>query len=88
QAFLDDAPVKLGAVGAAIARADANAVRLAAHALKGSSAQIGAQELSRLCREIEYAARDGHLDECADLLPAAELALAGTRQALALELGR
>ncbi|MBL8471003.1 MAG: response regulator [Rhodocyclaceae bacterium] len=88
QAFLDDAPLKLAGIGAALNSGDAKAVRLAAHALKGSSAQIGAQELSRLCREIEYAARDARLDECADLLPGAELAMAGTRQALLAELQR
>jgi HPt (histidine-containing phosphotransfer) domain-containing protein len=43
-------------------RADAAAVRLAAHTLKSSSASIGALDLSRLCAAAEQAIRDGNLD--------------------------
>ena len=43
----------------AISNSDANALRIAAHALKSASANVGAYELSRLARELELFARDG-----------------------------
>jgi HPt (histidine-containing phosphotransfer) domain-containing protein len=44
----------------AINNNDANALRIAAHALKSASANVGAYELSRLARELEMLARDGN----------------------------
>ena len=41
---------------------DCNAIRHVAHTLKSSSASIGALHLSRLCAELEAAARGGELD--------------------------
>ncbi len=43
----------------AIGNSDAAALRIAAHALKSASANVGAYELSRLARELELFARDG-----------------------------
>ena len=62
---------------------DCNAIRHVAHTLKSSSASIGALHLSRLCAELETAARGGELDsldagvnamraECALVLRAAK----------------
>lgn len=42
------------------------------HTLKGSSSNIGAMELSRLCAEIEKKARKGDLDGVKLLLPEME----------------
>ncbi len=41
---------------------DCNAIRHVAHTLKSSSASIGALNLSKLCTELEAAARSGELD--------------------------
>ena len=43
----------------AVTIGDANALRIAAHALKSASANVGAYELSRLARELEIFARNG-----------------------------
>lgn len=41
---------------------DLEAVRKAAHAIKGSSGNVGANRLSRLAAEVEESARDGSWD--------------------------
>ncbi|MBN9497262.1 MAG: PAS domain S-box protein [Alphaproteobacteria bacterium] len=46
---------------AALAAGDAAKAREAAHAMKGTTASVGAAWLSDLCREAETAARDGDL---------------------------
>ena len=43
----------------AMSNGDANALRIAAHALKSASANVGAYELSRLARDLELLARAG-----------------------------
>ena len=43
----------------AASNGDAAALRIAAHALKSASANVGAYELSRLSRELEIFARGG-----------------------------
>jgi HPt (histidine-containing phosphotransfer) domain-containing protein len=47
---------------AAIEAGDCTTQCHAAHALKSSSANVGAQTLSRSCRELETNARNGDLD--------------------------
>lgn len=47
-----------GQVRDGLAAGDWPTVRLAAHTLKSSSASVGALELSRLCAQLESAARD------------------------------
>ena len=56
----------------ALARApfDADALRLATHTLKSSSASIGALSLAQLCGSAEAALHDGRLDELPGLLDA------------------
>jgi signal transduction histidine kinase/CheY-like chemotaxis protein len=51
--YLRDTPPRLAALHEAVARADAEALRRAAHSLKGSSSQIGAVQVARLCADIE-----------------------------------
>jgi HPt (histidine-containing phosphotransfer) domain-containing protein len=60
--FLRDAPRLLEAVGAGLARDDADAVRRAAHTLKSNAATFGALTLAGACRELEHAAEGGSLD--------------------------
>jgi HPt (histidine-containing phosphotransfer) domain-containing protein len=50
------------------AAGDNDAVRLATHTLKSSSASIGALCLSSLCAQAEQAVRDGQLQGLARLL--------------------
>jgi CheY-like chemotaxis protein len=59
--YLESAP-RLGAtLGLAAARADARAVASAAHSLKSSSANIGAQVLAELCKRAEEGAGAGEI---------------------------
>jgi HPt (histidine-containing phosphotransfer) domain-containing protein len=51
--FLADALRRMIDMQAAIAATDALALRRAAHALKGSSANLGARQMSALCAELE-----------------------------------
>ena len=55
--FLDRAPVLVEQIKAAIDQNDVVAIRETAHALKSSSANVGARRLSQLASEIETAAR-------------------------------
>jgi CheY-like chemotaxis protein len=57
--FLGDLPTRLSAIREAATRGDTEQARAAAHALKSSSAYIGALMLSRKCQELESAARSG-----------------------------
>lgn len=51
--FLADAPVRIANMRAALARADAAAIHAMAHALKGSSVNLGAVRLAALCERCE-----------------------------------
>jgi CheY-like chemotaxis protein len=64
--YLRDTPPRLAALHEAVTHADAEALRRAAHGLKGSSSQIGAVQVAHLCAELE-----GHV-RTADLTGAAE----------------
>jgi len=79
--FLDEAPAQLAAVHAALATTDADAVRRAAHALKGSARTIGAAELAALAEQIERHARAGALAAAASQAPALDAAFARARAA-------
>ncbi|MPV57188.1 hybrid sensor histidine kinase/response regulator [Burkholderia sp. HI2761] len=69
--FTADAPRLIRDMHAAVEAGDPDALKLAAHTLKSSSANVGAHLLSARCREIERLAR------AADVRAAAEL-VAGT----------
>jgi CheY-like chemotaxis protein len=51
--YLRDTPPRLAALHEAVARADAEALRREVHGLKGSSGQIGAVQVARLCADLE-----------------------------------
>jgi HPt (histidine-containing phosphotransfer) domain-containing protein len=51
--FVSDLPRRLGAIADAIERADAPALVLQAHALRGSAANFGAARLDELCARLE-----------------------------------
>ncbi|TMF02389.1 MAG: response regulator [Chloroflexi bacterium] len=68
--FQADAPGRLDALRAALARADAFAVTQYAHALKGDSRRIGGNEVGHVCAELEALAGRGELDRAAQLVDA------------------
>jgi CheY-like chemotaxis protein len=66
--YLGKAPELLQALEAAVAGKDAESLRIAAHTLKSSSANVGARTLADLCRELEELGRTGSLDNAASKL--------------------
>lgn len=60
--FLDDLPVRLAAAGDAVAGRDAAAIRAAAHALKGSAANLAADGLCEAARALERVVAESRMD--------------------------
>ncbi len=59
--FLDDAPLQIQAIAAAIDAHSASQLENAAHSLKGSAASMGANALAALARKLEVRGRDQNL---------------------------
>ena len=66
--FLDDSPEQVRRLAEAVARTDAREVTSAAHRLKGAAANLGADRLAELCRELEAIGREGRAAEFAGRL--------------------
>ncbi len=77
EAYLKDAERKVESVVAAADTQDAEALRHAAHSLKGSCRNVGARQLAESCQVIESLAYDDQLED----VPPALLALRNTFQA-------
>jgi signal transduction histidine kinase/DNA-binding response OmpR family regulator/HPt (histidine-containing phosphotransfer) domain-containing protein len=63
--YLDKAPELLQALQSAVTNNDAESLRIAAHTLKSSSANLGARVLADLCKELEVMGRSQSLDNSA-----------------------
>ena len=68
QTFASDSVVRIAAIQQAAAAADSEALRCAAHSFKGSSGNMGACQLSELCRQIEDFACAGAIEPCLPLI--------------------
>ncbi|CAN5613058.1 hypothetical protein BH24ACT22_BH24ACT22_20720 [soil metagenome] len=66
--FLEDADSRRETIRKAVSDGDANAVRQAAHALKGSSGNIGVRRVHEVCARLEEAAESEELDQAQELL--------------------
>ncbi|MEW6071011.1 MAG: response regulator [Planctomycetota bacterium] len=84
--FLEDTPKRLQELTGALDKGDADGVSRAAHALKSSTANLGAMRLSDLFRQIEYAGREGKLEEVGSLVHEAEPEYRRVESALHTEL--
>jgi len=71
-AYLDDAPKRLRAMREAVAAADAEALRKAAHALKSGSRNVGADTLGKMAENIEKLGSAGGVPAAAEVLRAAD----------------
>jgi two-component system sensor histidine kinase/response regulator len=80
--FLKDAPRLVHSMREAVATANGDALRRAAHTLKSSSGTLGAIRLAQYCREIESRAKSGRLADAGQWLSMAESELALVRVAL------
>ena len=85
-AYLADTPPRFGQLRAAAEAGDAEALRQAAHALKSSSANVGAEQLAALCKELEMLGRGGGGDGVRPLVARAEAEVARVVAALSAEL--
>lgn len=65
QSFLDEGPDLVRRLERAVEANDAEALRRAAHTLKGSATDFGAVILARLCREIEAMGRAAEVEDAA-----------------------
>ena len=68
--FLDSAGDALQAIDEAVSTGDAEGLRRGAHSLKSSSANVGAETLSGLFRQLEALGKDGKLGEAQSVLGA------------------
>ena len=62
--YLQDAALRQQMITAAIGAKDYDAARLAAHSLKGASANLGALMLAEICEHLEHDCRAGRYDNC------------------------
>lgn len=67
KAFVDEGKVMLANVSSAVESLDPEAIRSAAHRLKGSAAAISAASLSEAAMQLETAARQENLENVAQL---------------------
>ena len=82
KAYLDSAPGQLRQLHAYLEQLDRPHLRQVAHSLKSSSANLGATELSTLCRTLEAESEAAEVDRLAFLLASMEAELPGVLKAL------
>lgn len=66
--FLDDTPVRLKALRAAVEEGDERSVERTAHALKGSCENMGVARMAALCNKLQEIVRSGSLAWAPQLL--------------------
>jgi signal transduction histidine kinase/DNA-binding response OmpR family regulator len=86
--FLERSPSMLTDLREAAARGDVAAVSAGAHAMKGTSATLGAHALSSLCAELERLARAGSMSEVVARVSSIEAEYGSVDRALRAEAGR
>ena len=82
QAYLDDTPIHLRTIKSAIDSGSTVQIRKAAHSLKSSSANVGADALAQRCKEMEQLGRNDTTAGAAALLDDMERSFQAVRQAL------
>lgn len=70
--YLTDAKLRLTLIEQGLHTQDYEAVRLAAHSLKGASANLGALLLAQICERLEHDCKAGHYAECEALFVQAQ----------------
>ena len=66
--YREDAPRKIRELDRAMKECDGERIRMAAHSLRGASANIGAVTVQQISSEIETACRDKHIDAVEELV--------------------
>jgi len=83
--FIEETPHRLAAIGAAVAKSNAEALAHEAHALKGSSAHLGATRMDALCEILEEQGRAGSINGASAVLSVLEAEFTRVRMALEAE---
>nr|WP_240125804.1 ATP-binding protein [Thermomonas alba] len=84
--YLEDAPRLIAQLERAAVTSDPIALRVTAHTLKSSSANVGATTLANAARELEHGARDGTLTDPASAVAAIVTEFERVRAALQSQL--
>ena len=81
-AYIGDTPQQFAALRTAIAGRDTGAVRKVAHTLKSSSANVGAELLAQMCKDMELLGRNNITEGAAGILDDMELEFQAVRHSL------
>jgi two-component system sensor histidine kinase/response regulator len=81
-AYVDDTPHHLQALRRAIAAVDALNLRKAAHSLKSASANVGAETLAQMCKEMEHLGRTDTTEGASGILTDMEQEFQAVRHSL------
>jgi two-component system sensor histidine kinase/response regulator len=81
-AYVDDTPQHLQTLRRAIAGLDAGNLRKVAHSLKSSSANVGAETLAQLCKDMEHLGRTDTTEGAAGILTDMEHEFQAVRHSL------
>jgi two-component system, sensor histidine kinase and response regulator len=82
RAYVGDTPAQLAALRQAIDGVDAGTLRRAAHSLKSSSANVGAETLAHMCREMESLGRTASTAGASSILVEMEQEFQAVRHSL------
>ncbi|GAC1620994.1 MAG: hypothetical protein NVS4B7_12950 [Ktedonobacteraceae bacterium] len=85
EAFQFETPPLLEALREAVSNKQPEQLKRAAHNLKGSSSNLGAQTMTALCATLEAIGKNGSVERAAELLPRLEQEYQRVCQALAAE---
>lgn len=83
QMCLDDLPSMIGDIRQSLSGGDAQAMRKAAHKLKGSLVALAADSASAAAHHVEMLGAEGHLDRAAEALAQLECEIERIRPVLA-----
>ncbi len=86
--FLEDAPDRLRAMETSLTQRDQEALKIAAHSLKGSAKNLGAKPLARICADLERQAIANDWENAVLTLKAIDQEFAKLRAVLAAEQAR
>ena len=86
--FQEDTAERLERLRAAVHNGDCAAVKAEAHAIKGSSSQLGASAMAKMCFQMEQMGASGNISDAAGVLAQIEQHFVEVAQAMAkLDLG-
>jgi HPt (histidine-containing phosphotransfer) domain-containing protein len=80
--FQEDSASRLERLREAVLKGDCAAIRAEGHALKGSSSQLGASTMARMCFQMEQMGTSGDIAEAAGVLAQIEQNFAEVSQAM------